>query len=457
MDLPLVFSAFSANSRATVMIALTLHAGDLLGPGRRVGNVGVVVGRHPVAAEAAVEPVVGAEQVEDRGDQRLPVGELHTLDRDIVGQHLGVVAFDEVLGGLAAEIREVDADHVVAVVVEDQGHLERDRSSPSAICSRFQRPVVICASLDRPAAVPAAFSIALEPCCSQRNPTEPLGTTIRPVVSSMPTVFHSGLLPLAEPAVEIRRAELPARDQPALALVEPHQQRHVGVTPAVVLEVFRLPVEVELAQDHVAHRHRERAVGAGAGAEPDVAELRRLGVVGADHRGLRPAIARLGVEMRVRGAGLRHVRAPEDQEARIVPVRALGHVGLLAPGLRACRRQVAVPVVERHAGAAEQAQVARPGSVGDHRHRRDRREAEHPVGSVGLRGIGIGRRDDLGRLVPAGAHEAALAADLDVDCRSAGSAWIAAQAATGVMVSRIRRQACSSRLRIIGVFSRLAL
>ena len=92
----------------------------------------------------------------------------------------------------------------------------------------------------------------------------------------------------------------------------------------------------------------------------------------------------------------------------------LRHVGLLAPGLRRCRRQVAVPIVERHADAAEQRQVARTGRVGHHRHRRDRREAEHPVRAVGLRRVGVGRGDDLVDLVPGRAHEAAEAALLDV-------------------------------------------
>ncbi len=114
--------------------------------------------------------------------------------------------------------------------------------------------------------------------------------------------------------------------------------------------------------------------------------------------------------MGVGRARLRHVRAPQDQETGIVPVGAFGNVGLLAPGLRRRRRQVAIPVVERHADAADERQIARAGRIGDHRHRRDRREADHPVGAVLLDRIGIGGRDDLGDLVPGRAHEAAEAA-----------------------------------------------
>ena len=46
-------------------------AGDLFGPGGGIGAVVVEVLGHPFAAKAPVQPVVGAEQVEHRGDQRL--------------------------------------------------------------------------------------------------------------------------------------------------------------------------------------------------------------------------------------------------------------------------------------------------------------------------------------------------------------------------------------------------
>ena len=167
---------------------------------------------------------------------------------------------------------------------------------------------------------------------------------------------------------------------------------------------------MELAQDDVAHGHGQRRVGALLHGDPEVGEFRGFRIVGADHDALGAAIARLGVEVRVGRARLRDVRAPQDQEAGIVPVGAFGNVGLLAPGLRRGRRQVAIPVVERHADAAEQRQIARAGGVGDHRHRRDRREADDAVGAVALDRVGVGGGDDLGHLVPGGAHEAAEAA-----------------------------------------------
>ena len=160
----------------------------------------------------------------------------------------------------------------------------------------------------------------------------------------------------------------------------------------------------------MAHGHGQRRVGALLHRDPQVGELGGLRIVGADDDALGALVADLGVEMRIRRARLRHVRAPDDQEAGIVPVGAFRNVGLLAPGLRGGRRQVAVPVVERHAHAAQQREIARAGGVAHHRHGRDRREADDAVGAVGLGGVGVGGGDDLGDLVPGRAHEAAEAA-----------------------------------------------
>ena len=199
-------------------------------------------------------------------------------------------------------------------------------------------------------------------------------------------------------------------------LLQHHQHRHVGVAADVVVEVrAALPAfarEVELLQDDVAHRHRHRGVGALLGMHPDVGQLGDLGIVRRHRDRLGPLVADLGEEVRVGRARLRHVAAPRDDVARVVPVGRLGHVGLLAPDLRARRRQVAVPVVEAHAHAADQAQVPAAGGVAHHRHRRDRREADDAVRSVLLDRVDVGRGDDLVDLVPARPHEAAQAAHL---------------------------------------------
>ena len=167
---------------------------------------------------------------------------------------------------------------------------------------------------------------------------------------------------------------------------------------------------MELLEDHVADRHRERCVGALLGREPEVGELRGLAVIGTDDDALGALVARLGVEVGIGRARLRHVRAPENEERRVVPVRTLGHVRLLAPGLRARGRQVAVPVVEAEAGAADEREVAAAGGVRHHRHGGNRREADDAVRPVGLDRVDIGRRDDLVHELPARADEAAAPA-----------------------------------------------
>ena len=243
----------------------------------------------------------------------------------------------------------------------------------------------------------------------------PLGSTTLPA-SSKATVFHSGLFAWPSLPLKSRSAHVAVRNHDYLAtgkrvLLQQHQHRHVGIAAHVVVEIrAALPAavgKVELLEDHVAHRHRHRGVGALLRMHPDVRELGDLRVVGRHRHGLRAPVAHLGEEVRVRRARLRHVGAPRDDEARVEPVGRFGHVGLLAPHLRAARRQVAVPVVEAHAHAADEAEIARAGGVAHHRHRRDRGEADDAVGAVLLDRVDVGRRDDLVHLVPARAHEPA--------------------------------------------------
>ncbi len=145
---------------------------------------------------------------------------------------------------------------------------------------------------------------------------------------------------------------------------------------------------------------------------PEVRQLGDFGVVRRDGHRLGAAVAHLGEKVRVGGACLRHVAAPRDDVRRVVPVGRFRHVGLLTPHLRTCRRQVAIPVVETHADAADQRQVARARGIADHAHRWNRREADHAIGTPGLGRIDVGRGDDLVDFVPGRTHEAAEAADL---------------------------------------------
>ena len=148
----------------------------------------------------------------------------------------------------------------------------------------------------------------------------------------------------------------------------------------------------------------------GLGGQPVVGELDVVGVVRRDHHDLLAAIARLGHEVRVGRARDRQVGAPHDQVAGVPPVGRLRDVRLVAEGLRRGRRQVRVPVVERDHRAADQRDEAAAGGERDRRHRRDRREARDAVGTVLADRVDRRGRDQLGRLVPRAAHEAAAAA-----------------------------------------------
>ena len=160
----------------------------------------------------------------------------------------------------------------------------------------------------------------------------------------------------------------------------------------------------------MAHRHRQRRISALLGRQPDIAKLGHLAKVRRHRHRLGALVAHLGVKMRIRRAGHRDIRTPHHQVIGVVPVSRFGHVGLLAPNLRAGRRQITVPVVKRQRHAANQAQVTAASGVRHHRHRRNRRKTNHPIRAVILDGVGIGGGDDLVHLVPAGAHKAALAA-----------------------------------------------
>ena len=275
------------------------HAADLLGPGRRVGHV-LVVGLGDVrAAEAAVDAVVGDEQVEHRGDQRLAVLQLHALGRHLAHQHARMVGAGEVVVLAVAEIGEGDVGELVLVGGEAQLQVGLAACRVS-FSSRFHLP----------------FS-------PQRKPTEPLRhhDALGGLVEG--DRLPLGIVGLAEVVGEVGGAQQPVRHQAVALLHQAHQHRHVGVLAGVVLEILGLPVDVELAQDDVAHGHGERRVGALLHRDPQVGELGGFRVVRADDDALGALVADLGVEMGVRRARLRHVRAPEDQEARIVPVGAI--------------------------------------------------------------------------------------------------------------------------------------
>ncbi len=361
------------------------HRGDGFGPGRRIGLDVVIVGRHVVAAKALVDAVIGQEQVVDAGHQGLALGQHHPLDRHVAHQNIGVVGHGEAVGGRAAEIGEAHADDVVLHALEPQ----TQGGLATAAVLFLQVPLAVLAP---PEADRAVGDHHLAGGVVQRD--------------GLPV----GVVGLAQGLVELGGAQQPLGHIGAVLRDQAHQHRQVGIFAQIVAEIGDLAVDVELLEDHVAKGHAQGRVGALLDRQPQVGELGGFRIVGADHHRLGAAIARLGVEVGVGRAGLRDVGAPQDHEAGIEPVGAFGDVGLFPPGLGRGRRQVAIPVVERAADPADQLQIAGSGGVGDHRHGRDRREAEHPVGAVGLDGVGVGGGDDLGDLVPGGADKAAAAA-----------------------------------------------
>ncbi len=211
----------------------------------------------------------------------------------------------------------------------------------------------------------------------------------------------------------VRREEAVRRIR-ALVLAQCHQERHVGVRSGVPREERHLAVDVELAEHHVAHGHPERPVHAGPHRQPVVGELDVLGVVGRDDHDLLAGVACLDHEVRVRRAGHGDVAAPDDQVRGVPPVGRFGDVGLVAEDLGRGRRQVRIPVVEGVLHAAGERHVPRAGRVRDGGHRRDGAHAGHPVRPPALDGVHVRRRGQLERLVPGGAHEAAVAARGDV-------------------------------------------
>ena len=263
------------------------HAGDLFRPGRRVGLQVVVALGEVLAAEAAIDAVIGDEQVEHRGDQRLALDQLQFLHRHIADQHARVVGAEEMIVLAVAEIREADRRDVVLDVGERQPQL-----GVLPVRGLFlEVPLALLA----PAEADRAF----------RHHDRVAGLVIG---ERLPL----GIVGLAAGFHDIGRADEALRHVVAALLHQPHQHRHVGVLPDVVLEILGLPVDMEFAQDDVAHGHAERGVGALLRRHPQIGEFRGFRIVRADHHALGAAVARFGIEMRVGRARLRHVRAPQD-------------------------------------------------------------------------------------------------------------------------------------------------
>ena len=382
------------------------HAGDLFLPGGRERTVCVIAAAGLLAGQAAVDAVVAGQQVEHGGHRhpafdaiavQVQVGHGHAAHHHITALIVG----GEVGRMHAAKVREGHVRHVVGLgTVFHHRQLELHGVASAGFLVLQVPQALIGAAIGAPAEADGAIG--------QRDLAQLV------VAHGLPV----GVVGLVELMGEVAGAHIAVGHHHRAAIgqrlfLEHHQQRQVGVAAGVVIKVraaaLAAVLEVELFQDHMAHGHRHGGVGALLGVHPQVTQLGHFGIVGRDGHDLGALVAHLGQEVRIGRARLGHVGTPGNDVGAVVPIGRFGHIGLLAPGLRAAGGQVAVPVVEAHAHAADQAQVARASSVRNHRHGRDGREADDAVGPVLLDGVHVGRRDHLVHFVPGAAHKAAQA------------------------------------------------
>ncbi len=265
----------------------------LLLPGGRPG-LGIVVTGGPVAGQAvASDAELRAEQVEHGGHE--PVA-------DPLGGN--AAAHDAAALGLAdVETRQVELDELV---------VGAEQREPRSDVAELEVPVA--GALLAPAVADGAVGHGELAGGVVEDDGLPLGVLGR--------------------LADVGGAEEAVGDVRAVALAQGDEERQVRVLLGVPVEVRRLLLDVVLLEDHVRHAERERPVRAGLGVHPVVGELRVAGVVRRHDDDLLPPIAGLRHEVRVRRAGLRDVRAPEDHVARVPPVGGLGDVRLVAPHLR---------------------------------------------------------------------------------------------------------------------------
>ncbi|MNG56470.1 hypothetical protein D3C79_145500 [compost metagenome] len=310
------------------------HAGDLLGPGRRVSFDVVVIRGAVGVVQATFQPVVGQRQIVDAGDQSFAaVRQAQTFYRQLVQQDLVQRHAVKVLalGFYAAKIREAHLGYLVmnAHQAELQLHILL-----ALAFTLFQVPFALLAPTETDGPLRRhQFAAAL---------VDSNGFPLRIVF--LPQAVH-----------QIGGAQQAAGGViTCFTRLQHDQHRHIGVAAHIVAEITDLAIQVEFFQHHVAHRQRHSAVGPLLGVQPLVAQLGHFGVVRRHRHGFSAFVAHFGEEMGIRGASLRHVRAPGDDIGGIVPVGRFRHVGLLAPGHRRSRWQIAIPIVEAQAGAADQ-------------------------------------------------------------------------------------------------------
>ena len=196
-----------------------------------------------------------------------------------------------------------------------------------------------------------------------------------------------------------------------LALLVQHDKVWaIGVLLAVLDKIRVLLLVMELFEDDVRNRHPKCTVAAGVERHPLVRVFAHLAKIRReDHRfgAVMPCFCK---EMTVRRARHAQTRANIGDHLGVVPIRALAHVGLVAPDFRERGREIAVPIVETEVHAAEKLEETCTCGVAQHGHGRDRREADDPVGTVFFCRVNIGNCHQFQRFVPTHASESTLSA-----------------------------------------------
>ena len=285
------------------------NAGDLFRPGRCAGHLVSEIRGDPVTTQTTVKPVVGAKQIEHRGHgDLLALWPLDHLDRNVARQHIGVIGVRFKLAiGLAAKVGEIDADDIIVIVVQNKAEFQFGFGRAGLF---FKVPF-------------AVFTPAIA--------DRPVGRyqRVRQLIKGHGFPFRVVLF--AQFARQIIRAQEPARHYAPLLFLKLDQHRKVGILAHVVLEIGCLAIKVEFTQDDVAKGHRQRGIRALFGIQPDIAELGGLGIIGTNDGGFGALVARFGIEMRIRRAGLGHIGPPKQQVTGVIPIGRFRHVGLFAP------------------------------------------------------------------------------------------------------------------------------
>ena len=286
------------------------HAGDLLLPRRGTRDVVVEARRHIGATESTVDAVLRKQQVIDRCYRPfLTIGQLQLAHRNVAFQHVLELGGCPVIVLDSAEIGEADRFDVCVEIFQAEAQA---RGVASAVLL-LDVPLAFLApaKTHRPAGNGDAARVLIE---RQRLPLGIIGFT---------------------QTTQITGAQIALRHQATIfAFFQPHQQRHVGVLPAVIGEVLRRLVDVELFQDYVSEGECQRGIGTLLRVQPVIGEFGDFGIIRAHRHRLGAVVACLGEEMCIRRARLRHVGAPRDQVAAVVPIGRFRHIGLLAPDLR---------------------------------------------------------------------------------------------------------------------------